>query len=67
GCDIVKEYVDIAAERVAALRNGMLRTRPMNRPVYDPARPYGGHKPTSGISESPPALFAIAARSSHDE
>ena len=44
GCDIVKEYVDIAWERVNELRAGTLRTRPMNKPVYDPGLPYGGHK-----------------------
>ena len=43
GCDTVREYVDIAWERVEALRSGMLRTRPMGRPVYDPAKPRGGH------------------------
>jgi adenine-specific DNA-methyltransferase len=36
GCDIVKEYVDIAWERVHALRAGRLRTRPMNKPIYQP-------------------------------
>ncbi len=36
GCDIVPEYVAIARERVRALRDGTLRTRPMGRPVYDP-------------------------------
>lgn len=44
GCDIVPEYVDIAWKRVHAWRAGMLRTRPMDRPVYDPAKPYGGHR-----------------------
>lgn len=43
GCDITKEYVDIARERVGQLRNGKLKTRPMNRPVYDPNLPNGGH------------------------
>lgn len=43
GCDIVQEYVDIAWERVHALRNGTLRTRPMGKPVYDPKLPNGGH------------------------
>lgn len=37
GCDVVQEYVDIAWERVHNLRAGRLRTRPMNRPVYDPS------------------------------
>ena len=44
GCDVVQEYVDIAWERVEDLRNGTLRTRPMNKPVYDPSLPGGGHK-----------------------
>lgn len=44
GCDTVKRYVDIAWERVHALKAGTLKTRPMNKPVYDPTKPYGGHK-----------------------
>ena len=44
GCDVVKSYVEIAWERVHALRAGTLRTRPMNRPVYDPGLPYGGQR-----------------------
>lgn len=44
GCDIVPEYVEIAWERVHRLRAGTLLTRPMDRPVYDPSLPYGGHK-----------------------
>jgi len=44
GCDIVQEYVDIARERVRALSSGSLRTRPMERLVYDPSLPYGGHR-----------------------
>jgi adenine-specific DNA-methyltransferase len=44
GCDIVTEYVDIAWNRVDDLRGGRLATRPMNRPVYDPSLPYGGHR-----------------------
>lgn len=44
GCDIVPEYVDIAWSRVSALQAGQLRTRPMDRPVYDPNKPYGGHR-----------------------
>jgi len=33
-----------AWERVNALRAGSLRTRPMDRPVYDPSIPGGGHR-----------------------
>ena len=43
GCDIVPEYVEIAKERVNQLRAGNLRIRPMGKPIYDPAKPNGGH------------------------
>ena len=43
GCDIQPEYVAIAHERRAALRRGVLKTRPMHKPVYDPSKPNGGH------------------------
>ena len=36
GCDLNKSYVDVAWERIHQLRAGELRTRPMNKPVYDP-------------------------------
>ena len=44
GCDIAAEYVSIARERVAMLRDGNLKTRPMDKPIYDPSLPSGGHK-----------------------
>ena len=44
GCDTVQQYVDVAWDRVFDLRAGRLKTRPMGRPVYDPALPHGGHK-----------------------
>jgi adenine-specific DNA-methyltransferase len=44
GCDNVTGYVDIAWQRVCALRAGTLKTRPMDRPVYDPKKPRGGHR-----------------------
>ena len=43
GCDTVQEYVDIAFDRIKQLLNGTLKTRPMDRPIYDPAKPNGGH------------------------
>jgi adenine-specific DNA-methyltransferase len=36
GCDVMKEYVEVAKDRVAQELQGTLRTRPMNKPVYDP-------------------------------
>jgi len=43
GCDNVPEYVDITADRIRLWRQGTLRTRPMGKPIYDPAKPNGGH------------------------
>ena len=36
GCDILPEYVNVARERIEQLRNGELRTRPMDKPIYEP-------------------------------
>lgn len=44
GCDTEQRYVDVAWERIHALRAGELKTRPMDRPVYDPRLPRGGHR-----------------------
>jgi adenine-specific DNA-methyltransferase len=44
GCDVMQEYVDIAWQRIHDLRAGRLKTRPMDKPVYDPTKPFGGHK-----------------------
>jgi adenine-specific DNA-methyltransferase len=43
GCDVIPEYVQIAHERLALAARGALATRPMNKPVYDPHLPSGGH------------------------
>jgi adenine-specific DNA-methyltransferase len=44
GCDVSGEYVDVAWERIHLLRAGLLKTRPMGKPVYDPSLPNGGHR-----------------------
>lgn len=44
GCDTEPEYVEIARQRVNLARAGLLPTRPMTRPVYDPKLPCGGHR-----------------------
>jgi adenine-specific DNA-methyltransferase len=36
GCDITPEYISIARDRIEQVYAGTLRTRPMNKPVYDP-------------------------------
>ncbi len=43
GWDIVEDYVQITQERIKLLETGNLRTRPMGKPIYDPALPNGGH------------------------
>ena len=36
GCDLEKSYIDGAWERIHMLRAGELRTRPMDKPIYQP-------------------------------
>ncbi|MCY3565597.1 MAG: site-specific DNA-methyltransferase [Gammaproteobacteria bacterium] len=45
GCDTSSEYVEIARKRIDELQAGTLKTRPMNKPIYDPNLPNGGHGP----------------------
>jgi adenine-specific DNA-methyltransferase len=44
GCDISEDFIKIARERIAMLKDGTLRTRAMDKPIYDPSLPNGGHK-----------------------
>lgn len=37
GCDLNEEYIDIAWQRIEDFRAGTLRTRPMDKPVYEPS------------------------------
>jgi len=39
GCDLVSSYVNVARKRIEDLRAGRLRTRPMNKPIYQPGEP----------------------------
>lgn len=36
GADIIYDYIEIAHQRVLLAQAGMLKTRPMDRPVYEP-------------------------------
>ena len=36
GCDLEPKYIETAWERIHQLRAGTLRTRPMNKPIYEP-------------------------------
>jgi len=39
GCEIIEEYYTIAVERTKLAMKGKLKTRPMNKPIYDPKNP----------------------------
>ncbi|MBZ0122635.1 MAG: site-specific DNA-methyltransferase [Roseovarius sp.] len=43
GCDLSAEYVSVARERIRNLKAGTLKTRPLDKPIYDPSLPRGGH------------------------
>lgn len=47
GADIVPRYLEIARERVTLAAQGMLRIRPMERPIYEPPAngPSNGQRP----------------------
>lgn len=38
GAEIQKQYVELAKDRITKAINGELKTRPMNKPVYDPKK-----------------------------
>jgi adenine-specific DNA-methyltransferase len=39
GCEIIDEYYNIAIKRTNLAIEGKLKTRPMNKPIYDPKNP----------------------------
>lgn len=41
GAEIVPEYMEIAKERVRLASNGNLKTRPMDRPIFEPPKSAG--------------------------
>jgi adenine-specific DNA-methyltransferase len=49
GADIVPRYLEIARERVTLAAQGLLRVRPMDRPVYDPS---GNGQGSAGLPSS---------------
>lgn len=54
GSEIVEDYITVAKERLKLLSSGELRTRPMNKPVYDPNNKniiYDFENETSEISQ----------------
>lgn len=56
GCELLEEYYSIAIERTSLAYEGLLRTRPMHKPVYDPNNPKENLKFESRIA-SQPSLF----------
>ena len=45
GAEINKKYIQIAYDRVYQLKNGLLKTRPMNTPIYDSKSPLTKYQP----------------------
>jgi len=39
GCEIREDYYRIAVERTNLAKNGLLKTRPINKPIYNPNKP----------------------------
>ena len=39
GAEINKKYIQIACDRIRQLEDGLLKTRQMNTPIYDPKKP----------------------------
>lgn len=60
GAETVKEYVDVAHERVRQAREGTLRIRPMERPVYEP--PPHSNLLARADAQDEPALFERSNR-----
>lgn len=44
GCDTEREYIDTTWDRIYKFREGNLKLRPMDKPIYNPSLPNGGHK-----------------------
>jgi adenine-specific DNA-methyltransferase len=62
GAEIVSEYVAVARDRISQAEQGLLRIRPMDRPVYDPDAP-GVSVPPQLVRIGPtqrPRLFCYA-------
>lgn len=55
GAELYRKYVDIAISRIMQEQAGILRTRPMNKPIYDPN--VAGNKLTVPPWDSGQALF----------
>ncbi|NMC20508.1 MAG: site-specific DNA-methyltransferase [Thermogutta sp.] len=58
GAEIVPKYVDLAKERIRQELAGTLRTRPMDRPVYDP-RQAGNRLAVPPWNEAEAKRFAL--------
>lgn len=64
GAEIVREYVKIAHERIRLAQAGLLRVRPLTRPVYDPTKPYRDQAQRIHIGRDEPTLFELSSLAS---
>ncbi len=68
GAEIVEKYTDLARDRIQQEMEGTLRTRPMDKPVYDPVEA-GNSLATApwGRKESEQMSFLESSRESHQD
>ena len=59
GSEIVSEYVEIAHDRIHKEIQGTLRTRPMDKPVYDPVEAGNSLTTSPWISSKPPKQIKL--------
>ncbi len=61
GAEVVPKYVDLARQRIRQELEGTLRTRPMDRPVYDPQASGNAlaRAPWKPVSEETPLLDGL--------
>lgn len=66
GAEIHSGYVDIAIDRIKQELNGALRTRPMNKPIYDPVEA-GNSLAASPWKNNPVQLSLLEAGASYPD
>lgn len=59
GAELIKKYVAIARQRLADESVGLLKTRPMNKPVYDPIAAGNSLTTNPWVTSSPSAQLRL--------
>ena len=59
GAEIISAYFRAALERIRLAKQGFLKVRPLERPVYDPRQRYNGKMKLVRIGDPEPTLFEL--------